>query len=128
MTQKGLINYGKPFNSKCASCVLSQQRGSPQWGVPIRSLGSASKYPMIFFVAIIFYCSFILSESWKITRTWHSVRQLLVFLDRMALRRTLSALHGFSWGNVWKMSGNVLDVRYKLLSRQLDVCIISTTL
>jgi hypothetical protein len=48
------------------------------------------------------------------------VRQLLVFLDRMALRRTLSALHGFSWGSVWKMSGNVLDVRYKLLSRQLE--------
>src|SRR5215471_17372208 len=38
----------------------------------------------------------------------------------MALRRTLSALYGFSWGNVWKMSGNVLDVRYKLLSRQLE--------
>jgi hypothetical protein len=91
-----------------------------RWGVPIRSLGSASKYPMIFFVAIVFYCSFILSESWKIARTWRSVRQLLVFLDRMALRRTLSALHGFSWGNVWKMSGNVLDVRYKLLSRQLE--------
>jgi hypothetical protein len=32
----------------------------------------------------------------------------------------LSALHGFSWGNVWRMSGNVLDVRYKLLSRQLE--------
>ncbi|HEY6372683.1 MAG TPA: hypothetical protein VIX37_19045, partial [Candidatus Sulfotelmatobacter sp.] len=47
-------------------------------------------------------------------------RQLLVFLDRLALRRTLGALHGFSWGSVWKMSGNVLDVRYKLLSRQLE--------
>ena len=89
-------------------------------GVPIRSLGGGRTYAMIFFVALIFYCSFILSEGWKITQTWRSVRQLLVFLDRMALRRTLSALHGFSWGNVWKMSGNVLDVRYKLLSRQLE--------
>lgn len=89
-------------------------------GVPIRSLGSTSNYAIIFFFAMVFYCSFILSEGWKIKRTWSSVRQLLVFLDRMALRRTLSALHGFSWGNVWKMSGNVLDVRYKLLSRQLE--------
>jgi hypothetical protein len=89
-------------------------------GVPIRSLGSASTYAVIFFVALVFYSSFILSEAWKIRRTWASVRQLLVFLDRLTLRRTLSALHGFSWGNVWKMSGNVLDVRYKLLSRQLE--------
>jgi hypothetical protein len=48
------------------------------------------------------------------------LRQLLVFLDRLPLRRTLGALTGFSWGSVWKMSGNVLDVRYKLVSRQLE--------
>jgi hypothetical protein len=59
-------------------------------------------------------------EAWQIWRTWSSTRQLLVFLDRLAMRRTLGALHGFSWGGVWKMSGNVLDVRYKLLSRQLE--------
>jgi hypothetical protein len=91
-------------------------------GVPVRSLAtmSSSRYSLIFCLALCFYCAFLLSEAWQIWRTWSSVRQLLVFLDRMALRRTLSALHGFSWGSVWKMSGNVLDVRYKLLSRQLE--------
>jgi hypothetical protein len=88
-------------------------------GVPVRSLG-ARPYALLFCVALAFYCSFLLSETWQIWRTWSSARQLLVFLDRMALRRTLSSLHGFSWGSVWKMSGNVLDVRYKLLSRQLE--------
>jgi hypothetical protein len=29
-------------------------------------------------------------------------------------------LHGFSWGSVWKMSGNVLEVRYKVISRQME--------
>jgi len=91
-------------------------------GVPVRNLGAmrASRYTLIFCLALIFYCSLILTEACRIWRTWSSVRQLLVFLDRMALRRTLSALYGFSWGTVWKMSGNVLDVRYKLLSRQLE--------
>lgn len=91
-------------------------------GVPLRNLGAiqATAYSLIFCLALGFYCSLILSEAWKVWRTWSSARQLLVFLDRMALRRTLSALRGFSWGSVWKMSGNVLDVRYKLLSRQLE--------
>src|SRR3954467_7825985 len=91
-------------------------------GVPFRNLGAtqATAYSLIFCIALVFYCSFILSEGWKVWRTWSSARQLLVFLDRMPLRRTLSNLHGFSWGSVWKMSGNVLDVRYKLLSRQLE--------
>jgi hypothetical protein len=87
--------------------------------VPVRSLG-AKKYAAIYCFAMDFYFSLILAEAWQIWRTWNCARQLLVFLDRLALRRTLGALRGFSWGSVWKMSGNVLDVRYKLLSRQLE--------
>ena len=87
--------------------------------VPVRSLG-AKAYAKIYCFALDFYFSLILAEAWQIWRTWSSTRQLLVFLDRLTLRRTLGALHGFSWGSVWKMSGNVLDVRYKLLSRQLE--------
>jgi hypothetical protein len=87
--------------------------------VPVRSLG-ARKYALIYCFWLDFYFSLILVEAWQIWRTWSSTRQLLVFLDRLAMRRTLGALHGFSWGSVWKMSGNVLDVRYKLLSRQLE--------
>jgi hypothetical protein len=91
-------------------------------GVPFRSLGATrgTRYTIIFCIGLGFYCSFVLSEALQIWQVWSSARQLLVFLDRLALRRTLSALHGFSWGSVWKMSGNVLDVRYKLLSRQLE--------
>lgn len=91
-------------------------------GTPVRNLGTtrASAYTRIYCLCLTFYCSFILSETLQIWRTWSCARQLLVFLDRLALRRTLSSLKGFSWGSVWKMSGNVLDVRYKLLSRQLE--------
>jgi hypothetical protein len=87
--------------------------------VPVRSLG-ARRYAWVFCFALDFYFCMILTESWQIWRTWSCARQLLVFLDRLGLRRTLAALHGFSWGSVWKMSGNVLDVRYKVLSRQLE--------
>jgi hypothetical protein len=87
--------------------------------VPVRSLG-ASKYAIIFCLSLDFCFSLILGATWQLWTTWSRLRQLLVFLDRMPLRRTMEALRGFSWGTVWKMSGNVLDVRYKLLSRQLE--------
>jgi hypothetical protein len=87
--------------------------------VPVRSLG-ATKYAIIFCLWLDFCFSLILGAAWQLWMTWSRLRQLLVFLDRMPLRRTLEALRGFSWGTVWKMGGNVLDVRYKLLSRQLE--------
>jgi hypothetical protein len=86
---------------------------------PVRSLGA--KYYSIFFLSWVLVCfSLMLMEAWQLLRTWNKLRELLMFLDRMPLRRTLAALRGFSWGSVWTMSGNVLDVRYKLLSRQLE--------
>jgi hypothetical protein len=87
--------------------------------MPIRSLG-ATTYSGIFCLWLDFCFSLILGAALQLLFTWGHLRQLLVFLDRLALRRTLGALRGFSWGTVWKMSGNVLDVRYKLLSRQLE--------
>ena len=87
--------------------------------VPVRSLG-ARTYARIFCFWLDFCFSLVLAGTWQLWRTWSGLRQLLVFLDRMTLRRTLGALHGFSWGSVWKMSGNVLDVRYKLVSGQLE--------
>jgi len=87
--------------------------------VPIRSLG-ARTYAWIFCLWLDFCFSLVLATAWQLWRTWSGLRQLLVFLDRLPLRRTLGALQGFSWGTVWKMSGNVLDVRYKLVSRQLE--------
>ncbi len=89
------------------------------WGVPLRSLG-ANIYAIVFFFVFALCVSWMLSETWQLMRVWCGLKQLLSFLDRIALRRTMSALQGFSWGNVWRMSGNVLDVRYKLLSRQIE--------
>jgi hypothetical protein len=88
-------------------------------GLPVRSLGA--KYYAAFFLGYLVVCfTLMLAEAWQLLRTWARLRQLLMFLDRTPLRRTLAALRGFSWGSVWGMSGNVLDVRYKLLSRQIE--------
>ena len=62
----------------------------------------------------------ILTESWGMLRTWSELHELLTYLDRMPLRRTLEALGGISWGTVWKMSGNILEQRYRLMSRQIE--------
>ena len=87
--------------------------------LPVRSLG-AKCYTRIFLGYLIVCFSVMLADAWQLLSTWSKLRQLLMFLDRTPLRRTLAALRGFSWGSVWGMSGNVLDVRYKLLSRQLE--------
>ena len=88
-------------------------------GVPVRSLG-ADSYSIIFLVGLDVCCSLSIVESWRLHKVWEELRRLLTFLDRLPLRRTLAELHGFSWGSVWKMSGNVLEVRYKVLSRQME--------
>ena len=45
---------------------------------------------------------------------------MLLFLDKLPLRRSFDALRGFSWVSIWKMSGNLLDMRYKLIYRQFE--------
>jgi hypothetical protein len=87
--------------------------------VPIRTLGPEYSADLIL-VCLLGCFSLMLAEAWQLLVVWSKLRTLLVFLDRTALRRTLAALRGFSWGSVWKMSGNVLDVRYKLMSRQFE--------
>lgn len=69
------------------------------WGVPLRSLG-ANAYGIFFFLFFAFCVSWTLAETWQFLRVWRGLKQLLSFLDRIALRRTMSALQGFSWGNV----------------------------
>jgi hypothetical protein len=88
-------------------------------GVPIRSLGS-DRYSVLFLVGLNVCCSLALVETWRLYQAWEELRRLLAFLDRLPLRRTLAVLHGFSWGSVWRMSGNVLEVRYKVISRQME--------
>jgi hypothetical protein len=88
-------------------------------GIPVRSLGAES-YAVIFVLWLDFCCSRMVAEALRLHELWQNLRRLLVHLDRVPLRRTMSALRGFSWGSVWKMSGNVLEVRYKVISRQLE--------
>jgi hypothetical protein len=88
-------------------------------GVPVRSLGAES-YSVIFLLCLDVCCTLAIVEACRLCRGWHELKRLLAFLDRLPLRRTLAALRGFSWGSVWKMSGNVLEVRYKVISRQME--------
>ena len=114
-----------PFDKKIVTsslwlCVLFL---SAAWliaqGVPVRSLG-AQKYAIIFLLWLDLCCSLAIVEAWRLYQAWSELKRLLTFLDRLPLRRTLGALRGFSWGSVWRMSGNVLDVRYKVISRQIE--------
>ena len=88
-------------------------------GVPIRSLGHEN-YAIVFLVWFMLAASIMLALCWRMYKSWAELRQLLEYLDRLPLRRTMEALRAFSWGSVWKMGGNVLEVRYKLISRQLE--------
>ncbi len=88
-------------------------------GFAVRSLGS-THYGRIFFIWLSLCMAMILTDAWQLLRTWTKLQQLLVFLDRTPLRRTLDALKGFSWGTVWKMGGSVMEQRYRLLSRQME--------
>ena len=88
-------------------------------GIPVRSLG-AQNYSIIFLLSLDICCSLAIVETLRLCQIWNELRRLLAFLDRLPLRRTLAALRGFSWGGVWKMSGNVLEVRYKVISRQME--------
>ena len=85
----------------------------------VRSLG-AKPYGQMYFVWLSVCIALIVTDAFQLLRIWARLRKLLVYLDRLPLRRTLHALRGFSWGTVWKMSGSVLDQRYRLLSRQLE--------
>ena len=85
----------------------------------LRSLGDRHFGALIFLGACL-CIAMILTDALQFLRTWSRLRQLLNFLDRLRLRRTLDALKGLSWDSVWKMSGNVLEQRYLLISRQFE--------
>jgi hypothetical protein len=87
--------------------------------VPFRSLGSKD-FSRFFGIGMAVVATLMLANAWQLLRVWLNLRQLLVFLDRLHLRRTMKALNGYSWGSVWGMGGRILDIRYKLLSRQME--------
>jgi hypothetical protein len=64
--------------------------------------------------------SVILADGIEMWSAWNELHKLLIFLDRLPLRRTLRALKGLAWASVWKMSGNVLDERYRAITFQFE--------
>jgi hypothetical protein len=86
---------------------------------PVRSLGSPW-YSLLFCLWLALSMSILLGSAVQFVFVWLGLRNLLLFLDRLTLRRTFESFTGFSWGSVWKMGGGVLDVRYKLFSRQME--------
>ena len=122
---KPLEDYCRPFNgSTCrrfaavfaglwAGAIFTSGRA------PLRSLGS-QRYSDLVCIWIAISIALLLANTWQLVHVWLRLRALLSFLDKLPLRRTLQAMHGFSWGSIWKLGGNVLDLRYQLFYRQFE--------
>jgi len=100
-------------------CVLLALAWVIAGDVPIRSLG-AKGYGLLVCILMDLCVSILLANAFRLLEVWISLRELLTFLNRLRLRRSMAALSGVSWGSVWKISGNVLEMRYKLLTRQAE--------
>jgi hypothetical protein len=85
----------------------------------VRTLGEHAFGVFIFFWICLCMAA-VLADAAQLWLTWSDLRQLLVHLDRLPLRRTLRDLKGLAWGSIWKMSGNVLDERYRVLSLEIE--------
>lgn len=99
--------------------VLLALAGVIAGDVPIRSLG-AKPYGILVCILMDLCVSILLANAFRLLTVWISLRELLTFLNRLRLRRSMAAFSGVSWGSVWKISGNVLEMRYKLLTRQAE--------
>ena len=108
-----LANLGMIFPIAVLICGIVLQ------GVWLRTLGERSFGIFIFFWLML-SIALILADTAQCWSTWRNLQVLLIYLDRLPLRRTLNALQGLSWRSVWAMSGNVLSERYCLVSRQIE--------
>jgi hypothetical protein len=88
-------------------------------GDSLSTLGELS-FGTFIFAWICLYIALILTDGFQAWQSWNELRHLLVYLDRLPLRRTLRALKGLAWGTIWKMSGNVLEERYRVISLQIE--------
>jgi hypothetical protein len=86
--------------------------------VPLRSLGARS-YSVVICFLMGLLSSIMMANAWQLVNVWQRLRRLLMHLDRLPLRRSMAAFPGVSWNSVWTISGNVLDMRYKLLTSEL---------
>ena len=88
-------------------------------GDHLRSLGD-HRFGTVIFYGVAICTGLILADTLQLLNTWSQLRQLLIYLDRLRLRRTFGSLKGLFGGSVWKLSGNVLEERYRLISRQFE--------
>jgi hypothetical protein len=85
----------------------------------LRTIGER-RFGIMMFYWLSLWIAIILADTAQLWVTWKKLRPLLVYLDRLPLRRTLASLKGLSWGSVWAMSGNTLEERYRVISRQFE--------
>ncbi|MGB8064383.1 MAG: hypothetical protein WCF26_21015 [Candidatus Sulfotelmatobacter sp.] len=77
-------------------------------------------FGIMMFFWLSLYIAIILADTMQLWITWRKLRPLLVYLDRLPLRRTLASLRRLCWGSVWAVSGNTFEERYRVISRQLE--------
>jgi hypothetical protein len=102
--------------------VLSAAVGAIALGsvlVPLRTLGELA-YGRFIFLWVCLCVAIVLADVIQLARVWVRLRELLVHLERLPLQRTLRALRGLEWGSLWKMSGNVLEERYRMITLQIQ--------
>lgn len=85
----------------------------------VRTLGERA-FGTVIFVSVTLCVAVILTDGIEMWGAWCELRQLLIYLDRLPLRRTLRALKGLAWGSIWKLSGHVLEERYRVISFQFE--------
>jgi len=85
----------------------------------LRTIGER-RFGFNMFLWLSLCIAIILADTVQMWNTWRNLRRLLVYLDRLPLRRTLASLPGLSWKSVWTVSGNTLEQRYHLISKQLE--------
>jgi len=88
-------------------------------GFSLRNLGDR-RYGALIFFAVAVSVALVAAETLQLLNTWSQLRQLLIYLDRLRIRRTLCTLRNLYGGSIWKLSGNVLEERYRLISRQFE--------
>jgi hypothetical protein len=86
---------------------------------PIRALGTES-FSHIVCIWITIAIAMLLATCWQLTKLWLALHELLLFLDKIPLRRTIQSIRGFTWGSIWKLGGNILEFRYRLIYRQFE--------
>lgn len=85
----------------------------------VRDLG-VREYGDFFGVLILLLIALLVTHATQFLVLWFAQHELLGYLDRIPLRRTMRSIQDFCWNSIWTIGGAVLDSRYQMLSRQLE--------